>query len=121
MQARPRSRYLTHAYPMWRGCTLKELMLLGGGILASFSVMIALSSLCFSFWGLLAVVGVCVVSAYPLGWWVLKRFAAYKKGKPPHFVMLDIAKRLGLGQTLRLSRVGAWETRRTFVLETKSK
>ncbi len=109
---RPRSRFLTHPYPMWQECTLHELILLTmvvvGGIfigmfllsvvVGHFSLLVLLSSLCY-YHGVL---------------FTAKRFARYKKGKPPHFILLDLSKRFGIGARSRISRVGVWETRRVF-------
>ena len=114
MSERPRSRFLTHLYPMWQGCSLKELLFLMLVIIGSFIVISFVLSLFFGYMSLFILLfALCL---YPIGIVSAKAFASYKKGKPQNFVFQDIGRRLGLGADKRLTRTGVWETRRTLTL-----
>lgn len=109
---RPRSRFLTHAYPMWQECTFKELILLTVLVVFSLFVLAVCVALLIGHFSLVLLVTGCLV--YHAVLLLAKRFATYKKGKPHNFILLDLSKRLGFGAKTRLCRTGVWETRRTF-------
>ena len=112
MMRRPRSRFLTHAYPMWQACTFKELILLTVLVVISLFILSVCLSLFVGHFSLILLVMGCFV--YHTVLLSAKRFARYKKGKPYNFILLDLSKRLGFGAKSRLCRRGVWETRRTF-------
>ncbi len=109
---RPRSRFLTHPYPMWQECTFKELILLTVLVVVSLFLLALILSFFVGHFPLVLLVMGCVV--YHSVLLTAKRFAKYKKGKPYNFILLDISKRFGLGASSRICRTGVWETRRTF-------
>lgn len=112
---RPRSRFLTHPYPMWQECTFKELILLTVLVVMGLFLLAVLISIFIGHFSLVLLVMGCVV--YHSVLFTAKRFAKYKKGKPYNFILLDISKRLGIGASSRISRTGVWETRRTFRID----
>lgn len=109
---RPRSRYLTHPYPMWQECTFKELVLLTVVVVIGLFLVALIMSIFMGHFSLvLLIMGFIVYHTVLLS---AKRFAKYKKGKPYNFILLDISKRLGFGSKSRICQIGVWETRRTF-------
>ena len=116
---RPRSRFLTHPYPMWQECTFKELILLTVLVIVSlFLLALTLSVFVGHFPLVLLVTGCFVYHSVLLA---AKRFAKYKKGKPYNFILLDISKRIGLGKQSRICQTGVWESRRTFRVDEEAK
>ena len=109
---RPRSRFLTHPYPMWQECTFKELILLTVLVVISLFLLAVTLSIVVGHFPLVLLVISCFV--YHTVLLSAKRFAKYKKGKPYNFILLDISKRFGIGVSKRICRKGVWETRRTF-------
>ncbi len=109
---RPRSRFLTHPYPMWQECTFKELILLTVLVVVSLLICAVIVSLCVGHFPLVVLIMGCLV--YHAVLLSAKRFAHYKKGKPYNFIVLDLSKRLGFGARSRICQTGVWETRRTF-------
>ena len=112
---RPRSRFLTHAYPMWQECTFKELIFLAILVASSLFVLVVCLSLFIGHFPLVLLLAGCLV--YHAVLLSAKRFAKYKQGKPYNFIFLDMSKRLGLGAKTRICHIGVWETRRTFTLD----
>lgn len=111
---RPRSKFLTHPYPMWQECTFKELIILTVCVaLGLFALSLVVSFFAGHFSLILLVSGCAVYHSVLLS---AKRLAKYKKGKPYNFILLDLGKRLGLGKHHRICRIGRWETRKSFTL-----
>lgn len=109
---RPRSRFLTHPYPMWQECTFKELILLTILVVTSLFLFALVLSVFVGHFSLVLLVMGCFV--YHTVLLSAKRFAKYKKGKPYNFILLDISKSMGFGKHARICQTGVWETRRTF-------
>lgn len=109
---RPRSRFLTHPYPMWQECTFKELIMLTVFVVIGLFAVSLFASIFVGHFSLILLVSGCAV--YHTVLLSAKRLAKYKKGKPYNFILLDLGKRFGFGKHYRVCRVGRWETRKTF-------
>ncbi len=113
----PRSRYLTHAYPMYRGCDLIELLWLG------LAIVLGLVLLCVSFslltgWWQWWVKFIELFLAAPVGMVSFRlataKIAELKKDKPPLYLLNRFSQRLRLNESGRVQRVGDREVSRTI-------
>ena len=112
---RPRSRFLTHAYPMWQACTFKELILLTTLVVVGFFLLAAFIALLVGHFPLV-LLGLNLF-LYPGVVCAARCLARYKKGKPPNFIGLRLAKRFNIGERARICQTGVWETRQTFMMD----
>lgn len=111
----PSSQYLTHKYPVWAGCTLGEIGLIGGATLV-ISALLCLSA--GLFFGQIAK---CMLLMIPLIFIapkaVLKRVAKLKAAKPQGSVMIAMRiyfeKSFGF-KTPYVRRIGVWSTQRSL-------
>lgn len=112
----PSSKGLTHAYPMFKGCSIEEigmLLLVCIAIVLGIHVLITLL-LVFSThiaWDYFrfGLIGVVLIAALALRFIAIPWFASKKKGKPNNFWRLGLAKKFNSG--LQLRRTGFWDTR----------
>jgi conjugative transfer region protein (TIGR03750 family) len=122
----PSSKGLTHAYPMFKGCSIEEIgMLLAVCVAAVFSIHVLISLfLCFTtsvawFYFRFGLIGVVLLSALSLRFIAIPYFARAKKGKPNNFWRLGLAKKFNTG--LQSRRTGYWDTRLSIQSKRKSK
>lgn len=112
-----RSRYLTHTYPMYRGCDLIELLWLGVTILVGLFLACVLFGLLTGWWQWW-VKFIELFVAVPVGIVIFRvataKIADFKKDKPPAYLINRLSQRLGLNESGRVQRCGDWDTSRTI-------
>lgn len=115
----PSSAGLTNPYPMFKGCSIEELVMLAVmnfGVATVVHVVIGLVLIATTDIGFLYLrIGsiFMLILAFGIYWWgVIPWFARLKKGKPNNFWRLTLAHKFGTGGYKR--HRGFWDIRRKF-------
>lgn len=113
----PSSRYLTHKYPIWEGCTLGEIVFVSLLTLLSGLAICCLLGLFLQKTAEAMLLMIPIIFIAPK--LVLKKMARFKSGKPYGYIMIQLRLALeryvgSVFQTPYIQRAGKWSTQRSL-------
>ena len=112
MIERPRSKFLSHRYPAWRGCTVQELAVIFVGTVSVCVGSTLLLSVFLGYGALFVIGGILLTDIVFTA--VTKQFAAAKKGTPYHYLVSRLLYQLKIGRRRRITACTYWDSRRTL-------